>query len=327
MKNIHIMPTDKPSKLFKNNGILYIQTSHGYPTGYNIYITSDEEIKEGDWYLDISMKTCHYGVHKCNSQRLESITKRFKDVAKKIIITTDQDLIKDGIQSIDDEFLEWYVKNPSCESVEVVDNLKYFNVDELRERHLKGLPHLYSEKIGYKIVIPKEELKMIECYFTPRKDTSSATICSNCGQEKFLHTIGERIKVSTYIVNAKEEPKQDLEKEMFELEEQLDIPSHLRWHNSKPKQETLEEVRVVKRTELYNSILSIVKQIPRKEVESDAMDAPSCAYELEQLFLKWQQERMYADMEEYAEFCIRCDRANLKPIIAKDWFEQFKKDK
>ena len=42
---------------------------------------------------------------------------------------------------------------------------------------------------------------------------------------------------------------------------------------------------------------------------------------------KWQQERMYSekDMQEYAEFCIECDRANLKPIIAKDWFEQFKK--
>lgn len=26
---------------------------------------------------------------------------------------------------------------------------------------------------------------------------------------------------------------------MFELEQQLDIPYHLRWHNSKPKQEKL----------------------------------------------------------------------------------------
>lgn len=40
---------------------------------------------------------------------------------------------------------------------------------------------------------------------------------------------------------------------------------------------------------------------------------------------KWQQEKMYSDMQEYAEFCIECDRANLKPIIAKDWFEQLKK--
>ena len=35
-----------------------------------------------------------------------------------IILTTDQDLIADGIQSIDDEFLEWFVKNPSCEYVD-----------------------------------------------------------------------------------------------------------------------------------------------------------------------------------------------------------------
>ena len=57
----------------------------------------------------------------------------------------------------------------------------------------------------------------------------------------------------------------------------------------KSKQETLEEVRAVNRTDLYNSILSIVKQIPRENVERDAMDAPSCAYEIEQLFYKWQE--------------------------------------
>lgn len=40
---------------------------------------------------------------------------------------------------------------------------------------------------------------------------------------------------------------------------------------------------------------------------------------------KWQQERMYSDMQEYAEFCIRCYEKGLPCIIAKDWFEQFKK--
>jgi hypothetical protein len=57
------------------------------------------------------------------------------------------------------------------------------------------------------------------------------------------------------------------------------------------KKETLEEVVKVKRTELFNTILSIVKQIPRKDIDYDAMDAPSCAYEIEQLFYKWQQEQ------------------------------------
>lgn len=41
---------------------------------------------------------------------------------------------------------------------------------------------------------------------------------------------------------------------------------------------------------------------------------------------KWQQERMYSeeDMQEYAEFCIRCNQNTLPCITAKDWFEQFK---
>lgn len=37
---------------------------------------------------------------------------------------------------------------------------------------------------------------MTECYFAPKKETTSATICANCGVEKMLHTIGEGIKVN-----------------------------------------------------------------------------------------------------------------------------------
>jgi hypothetical protein len=40
---------------------------------------------------------------------------------------------------------------------------------------------------------------------------------------------------------------------------------------------------------------------------------------------KWKEERMYSDMQEYAEFCIRCYEKGLPCIVAKDWFEQFKK--
>ena len=55
--------------------------------------------------------------------------------------------------------------------------------------------------------------------------------------------------------------------------------------------ETIEEVRKVERSDLYNKIHSIVRQIPREDVETDAMDASSCAYDIEQLFYKWQQEQ------------------------------------
>jgi len=46
----------------------------------------------------------------------------------------------------------------------------------------------------------KLEDNMTECYFTQGKNTSSATICKNCGLEKMLHTIGERIKVNKVII-------------------------------------------------------------------------------------------------------------------------------
>ena len=75
----------------------------------NIYITSDEEIKEGDYVLSGTNTLC-----KCMYPK--NVVD--KDV-KKIILTTDGDLIKDGIQVIDDEFLEWFVKNPSCEKVKI----------------------------------------------------------------------------------------------------------------------------------------------------------------------------------------------------------------
>ena len=95
------------------------------------------------------------------------------------------------------------------------------------------------------------------------------------------------------------------------------------------KQETFEEIKVIKRTELYNSILSIVKQIPRKEVDGDAIDAPSCAYELEQLFLKWQQERSYSE-EEVVNILIKAyedigKRKIPNQVVLAKWFEQFKR--
>ena len=46
--------------------------------------------------------------------------KKYMPPFKKIILTTDQDLIADGVQAIDDEFLEWFVKNPSCENIPII---------------------------------------------------------------------------------------------------------------------------------------------------------------------------------------------------------------
>ena len=152
MKNIHILPTDKPSRLFDDGIELYlgeIKDRKGHPvTSYNIYITSDEEIKERDWfYLDMShSNTLPDEIHQMGNDKWSKTGgihfcegNTWVDSCKKIILTTDPDLIKDGVQAIDDDFLEWFVKNPSCEEVEV----KKFNG--------------FAE--DYLIIIPKEEPK------------------------------------------------------------------------------------------------------------------------------------------------------------------------
>ena len=154
MKNIHILPTEKPSRLsILNSGKLnfgaeIMSSSNSKPQ--NIYITSDEEIKEGDWLIvndeDVMQMKSSYD----NDMSGEDIWvgdslngyATYKDNCKKIILTTDQDLIADGIQAIDDIFLEWFVENPSCESIEVE---KYF--------------HEVGDAYDYEIIIPKEEPK------------------------------------------------------------------------------------------------------------------------------------------------------------------------
>jgi hypothetical protein len=101
----------------------------------HIYITSDEFIEEDDFGLNLSTKE----IVKYNG------VKGLSSCYKKIILTTDQDLIKDGIQAIDDEFLEWFIKNPSCEYVEVSED--YFKLSNMVYGH--NTEH-------YKIIIPKE---------------------------------------------------------------------------------------------------------------------------------------------------------------------------
>jgi hypothetical protein len=34
---------------------------------------------------------------------------------------------------------------------------------------------------------------------------------------------------------------------------------------------------------------------------------------------------MYSDMQEYAEFCIECDRREMPLLLVQDWYEHFKK--
>jgi hypothetical protein len=112
MKNVHLLPTDKPSRLsILNSGKLNFGAeimSSSNSKLQHIYITSNEDIKDGDWSFNEYQKnilrfSAGVGIGLC----------------KKIILTTDPTLILYGVQPIEDYFLEWFVKNPSCEFVEV----------------------------------------------------------------------------------------------------------------------------------------------------------------------------------------------------------------
>ena len=164
MKNIYILPTDRPSRLYlhSNNELQLrtniIRTSEDYlGTNQNIYISSDEEIKEGDWIiLDNSIKELpeYQGLHVIQIVDNTSLKSAIALNCKKIILTTDQDLIADSVQAIDDTFLEWFVKNPSCEYV----NVKDFPTTE--KYNSKG-EYIHNSNWIYKIIIPKEEPKPI----------------------------------------------------------------------------------------------------------------------------------------------------------------------
>jgi len=160
MKNIHILTTLNPSRmlrgfdgirLFKNE----VSPDNQWCVNVNIHITNDEEIKEGDKRIN-------------NYQRKP---KGEEIPSKKIILTTDQDLIKDGVQAIDDEFLKWFVKNPSCEKVETE---KWFDTSHIDLGYGSKVYHNNPNIPLHKIIIPKEEPKqetIEEAYYEKLKQS------------------------------------------------------------------------------------------------------------------------------------------------------------
>jgi hypothetical protein len=220
MKNVHLIPTDKPSKLRYNLSNVLVITKelyrdYGKEANQHVYLTSEnEDINENDHIIT-------------KDGRLVKVSYLFsKDLAgaSKVVLADDPDLIKDGVQAIDDEFLEWFVKNPSCEEVEVKKGCK-IGCDKFI---LNGVNSICCEDKEYKIIIPQEEPKPHSFCETPEEKCTMNYCDENGCQNRVRH-----------LVEPQEELKQDLEKEMFELEQELDIPSNLRWHNSKPKQEII----------------------------------------------------------------------------------------
>ena len=304
MENLHILPTNKPSRLYKEDSV-YKLDNLVYGTGnQNIYITSDEEIKVGDWTLMFdglgNLFLCDKPQQYLGIEKGHHLNKGLR----KIILTTDQDLIKDGVQAIDDEFLEWFVNNPSCERVEVKEK-QHFEADKSKRKNpLNGV--YYS----YKIIIPKEELKTSEEW--QKQFTNTKVIDPDGWDRKNYHYswFEEKITLIEYTSRLHRSTVKGI------------IPTE------EPKQETLEEAA-------KNYAVDVnVKMKGHKNTYENCSRIDFIAG------VKWQAERMYSEEEVKEIIKLSCEegmliqrtinnKVKIPYMRIKDFtikiFEQFKK--
>jgi hypothetical protein len=246
MKNVYLIPTDKPSRLhLGDSGLVLCDLNFGRNTinGQNIYITNSEKPKDGDWCFGMDGIFQYKG--KVNLPDVE--------LPKKIILTTDQDLIADGVQAIDDEFLQWFVTNQSCEDVEVKRNylgskcLKCGFIENHDEVDTENCPKCsnttYEHFYEHKTIIPQENPKNT----CPKCRTTDFDNCHSIKcpmrKEKSKQEINMMFK---YIIGIdpceKEEPKTNLDRLPFpEL-----IKEFAEYYKNvplveEPKQETIED--------------------------------------------------------------------------------------
>ena len=104
MKNLHLLQIDKPSRLIRQGIELllskYMEENEGFSEfNQHIYITSDGEIKEGDWFVKPKYSKAikiGYEISQADSSFFGGYGYDWTD-CKKIILTTDQDLIADDV--------------------------------------------------------------------------------------------------------------------------------------------------------------------------------------------------------------------------------------
>jgi hypothetical protein len=216
----------------------------------------------------------------------------------KIILTTDPTLIADGVQAIDDEFLEWFVKNPSYESVEV-------EKDQYIDKTISDT-EVFTD---YIIIIPKEEPKQVICrdkfdrviqngYYVDVQDSRIHKVYRKEDGQLYFKPYGEEERVSSYFSNdlilMSDGSKliMDLKKEIADKKQE------------EPKQESLKEA-----AEEY---LSETGELLSRSAFIDGS--------------KWQAERMYS--EEEVKFIIsEALQSALVKVDLEQWFNQFYKKK
>lgn len=173
MKNVFLIPTNKKSRLHvaynapsdydPHNKSLNVDRPklvlYDTPKGSgknifakNIYITNDEYLKIGREDLG-----CYYLNSSGNitQKKNSSWENRFNnEFSKKIVLTTDQDLISDGVQEVSSSFLDFYVVNPT-DCVEVTKMLQtrhgcdwYDLPNQKEDREMDGI-YRYNYRLNF----------------------------------------------------------------------------------------------------------------------------------------------------------------------------------
>jgi hypothetical protein len=133
-----------------------------------VYITTHENIGEGDWFIRGDEIHRCFRVHKTDIEFLTSIYSVYsgsntfwdKKYCKKIILTTNKDLITNGVQKIDEESLEYLKLNSENVKIDLVAVNEFGS-----EITVNGYGF---DKFIYKIIIQKEEFKQ-ERLFTEKE--------------------------------------------------------------------------------------------------------------------------------------------------------------
>ncbi len=191
MKNIFLLPTDKVSVLYKRNDLntLHLgdfdicKPNDELRTNYYIYITNDEKIKDDEYYLSWQ--------DYFNPPKFVIYVKvsGVNGNGKKIILTNDPKLIEDGVQAIDDEFLGWFVENPSCEFVKT----ESLNVGDGKLGYIICKPQEKTKQENLEIAVKKLEsdcLKTLRNHGVELSDEAVCTINQN-GIELGISAIGK----------------------------------------------------------------------------------------------------------------------------------------
>lgn len=163
MKNIHLLPTDSESKLviraFDSKLCLHTRYTHWHGENQHLYITFDEIVnKDGEWYL--------WGDKVLQNKKGDTL----QSFCKKIILTTDPVLIADGIQAIEDEFLQWYVAKAN-------DSGKPIDIVEVK---------LSAKPSTYKLIIPEEERNVIDNWLEKHGDPEISKQVEEEAEELYL---------------------------------------------------------------------------------------------------------------------------------------------